>query len=79
MEAKATRARPATCEVCGNPSKGGYAIAWDHNHATGEFRGWLCHSCNAALGQAGDNPQILRALASYLDKAGHGCRRAIIR
>ena len=43
----------------------------DHNHKTGEVRGLLCQGCNTALGQAGDSPSTLRALADYLDRMGH--------
>ena len=54
------------CEVCGQRA-GGREFHLDHDHATGKFRGWLCHSCNVALGCVRDNPAILRKLASYLE------------
>lgn len=41
----------------------------DHDHRTGQVRGVLCHFCNLAVGQAGDDPVVLRALADYLDAA----------
>jgi hypothetical protein len=65
-EAKAGRPRPAVCEVCGRPP-GKKALAFDHDHATGEFRGWLCLKCNVALGVLDDDPRILRALVDYLE------------
>lgn len=40
----------------------------DHNHKTGKVRGLLCSKCNSCLGQAGDNPEVLRSLANYLEK-----------
>lgn len=47
-ETEAPRPRPEVCELCGNPgSKLG--IMFDHCHQTGQFRGWLCHGCNAGL------------------------------
>ncbi len=55
------------CAVCKGASKSGRALAVDHNHATGQIRGLLCHGCNVALGLAKENPQILRALADYLE------------
>jgi hypothetical protein len=36
---------------------------FDHCHETGEFRGWLCNTCNTGLGMLGDNEAgLLRAL-----------------
>jgi hypothetical protein len=40
----------------------------DHCHRTGAVRGLLCGHCNKAVGLAGDNPRILRALARYLER-----------
>jgi hypothetical protein len=68
---KPTRPRPDTCECCGAPP-GKQALALDHCHTTGAFRGWLCSSCNTALGKLGDNKAgLLRALA-YLERAEDG-------
>jgi hypothetical protein len=58
------RTRPERCEVCGAAGR----INFDHDHYTGDFRGWLCHGCNVALGYAKDDPLILRALADYLER-----------
>lgn len=74
-EEKASRARPQTCEVCGNKNSDGYAMAFDHNHGTDTFRGWLCRGCNSALGAAGDNVKILKALARYLEVYGNAPTR----
>jgi len=38
----------------------------DHNHITGEFRGWICNSCNNAIGRFDDNPQIALQAYHYL-------------
>jgi hypothetical protein len=48
----------------GNTKNGPWVI--DHCHETGEFRGWLCHKCNRALGGFDDNKQILKRAVDYL-------------
>lgn len=46
------------------------AFAVDHSHITGIVRGLLCGNCNVALGNAKDDPVILRRLADYLEARG---------
>jgi len=38
--------RTGTCPCCGLVGR----LVLDHNHITGEIRGWLCNRCNIALG-----------------------------
>lgn len=38
----------------------------DHDHHNGEFRGWLCHSCNRGMGMLGDDIQRLERAIKYL-------------
>ena len=38
----------------------------DHNHGTGEFRGFLCDSCNTGLGKFRDDPDLLARAIEYL-------------
>lgn len=57
------------CAVCSTTEPRGMGrFHVDHDHATGKLRGLLCTNCNVALGQAKDDPKILRALASYVEK-----------
>lgn len=56
------------CAVCMKPNtrKGDTRLMVDHCHVTGRVRGLLCHNCNAALGMADDDPDLLERLAEYL-------------
>lgn len=65
LESQAQRPRPELCEVCGTVGRRG--VVWDHNHETGQFRGWLCDRCNRVLGLAGDSIATLLALALYVE------------
>jgi hypothetical protein len=65
-EALLGRPRPDICEVCARPSGSRYALHFDHDHKTGAARGWLCNSCNAALGHVDDDIEILEKLIVYL-------------
>ena len=40
----------------------------DHSHITGKIRGLICSDCNFAIGNAGDSPERLRAMADYLEE-----------
>lgn len=55
---------PIECELCGGTTR----IAYDHCHATGKFRGWLCMKCNTALGLVGDNIELLQKMIDYLKR-----------
>lgn len=53
------------CAVCGESLSENPHV--DHNHKTGEVRGILCSHCNHMIGNAKDNPVVLRAGADYLE------------
>jgi len=44
------------------------ALAADHCHVTGEFRGLLCNNCNRGIGHLKDNPELLENAIRYLCK-----------
>lgn len=55
--------RPHICEICMNKCK----TVLDHDHSTGNFRGWLCDPCNRTLGLLRDDCTILRNMVQYLE------------
>jgi len=62
------------CLVCGKPETGIYKsgkpilnLSVDHDHSSGLIRGLLCRTCNISIGNAKNNPDILRSAANYLD------------
>ena len=66
--------RRGGCEICGcelevrlGRGQNKDSLALDHDHATGRFRGFLCHACNMMLGSGRDDPEILRQAAEYLE------------
>lgn len=58
------RPRPEYCEACSRKC----ITVFDHCHTTSKGRGWLCQTCNLAIGNAYDNPDTLRKLAEYLER-----------
>jgi Recombination endonuclease VII len=62
---EATRPCPSHCELCDRVLLAG-KFCLDHCHTTGVFRGWLCSSCNLALGQLGDNIAGVERAIAYL-------------
>ncbi len=57
---------PAVCEIC-HRAPGKRVLNLDHDHKTGDFRGWLCSNCNTGLGLFRDNVALLAAAISYLE------------
>lgn len=55
------------CAICQtHQAKLKRALAADHDHASGVFRGLLCHRCNTGLGMFLDQPKRLLAAVEYL-------------
>ena len=65
-EYEESMATSVVCEICGDTDE----LCYDHNHATGEFRGVLCRACNRALGSLKDNPKLLARGIEYLIERG---------
>lgn len=68
------RPRPECCELCGSQGYGRHGhknagICFDHDHATGKPRGWLCDRCNKVLGLVHDSVDLLTKMAEYLEKS----------
>ena len=63
LESRAGRPKPLFCEICNEKRN---RIVFDHDHKTGKFRGWICNTCNSALGFVDDNPNILKRMLEYL-------------
>lgn len=57
------------CAICQKSPTGAKPWHVDHDHSTGRVRGILCHSCNTALGNFKDDPEILRKALEYLQTA----------
>lgn len=55
------------CAICDVPEiECNQKLHLDHDHETGNFRGWLCYHCNNILGRAKDSEEILINALHYL-------------
>lgn len=61
------KAQGGGCAVCKRPPDK-MRLHVDHCHSTRRVRGILCFNCNTLIGKAGDNPEVLRAAAAYLER-----------
>ena len=55
------------CPIC---FRSNLVFNLDHNHDTGEFRGWLCTRCNKGLGFFLDDPTVMTRALKYLESNG---------
>lgn len=60
------RKQEGKCKICGDFYK---VLHIDHNHSTGDVRGFLCPTCNIGLGLFKDSPKSLINAAKYLKEA----------
>lgn len=56
------------CAIC-RVSKDDCRIVVDHNHATDEMRGILCHGCNVGIGVFCEDPCTTTSAAAYLERS----------
>jgi len=56
--------RIGICPICKSEKE----LVWDHDHRTGQGRGWICTTCNAGLGLLGDTEDRLKSALDYLTK-----------
>lgn len=54
------------CPICNESITKNLSV--DHDHLTRKIRGLICNNCNLAIGNAGDSPERLRAMADYLER-----------
>ncbi len=59
-----------TCQLCGREPKT-KGLEQDHDHRTGQTRGWLCHRCNRALPSWVDSTWLLKARLYLLAAGNH--------
>lgn len=40
------------CQLCSRLNPGGHKLCLEHDHVTGQFRGWVCRICNSTISNA---------------------------
>ncbi len=74
IEEECVARQNGVCAICkceniklkGNEEQSPLVI--DHDHETGQIRGWLCFMCNLAIGNLKDSIENAEALVTYLKK-----------
>lgn len=56
------------CNICGTAPSSRRRLDRDHDHATGEMRGLLCHKCNRGLDWF-PTVDVLKSAVAYLERA----------
>jgi len=63
------------CPIClrGKEELTGYTSSFvlEHDHITGEFRGWVCHDCNTAISRIRDDADTAVRMSAYLRKSNN--------
>ena len=60
------------CTVCKKPlwPESNRNVVLDHDHKTGNIRGWLCVQCNVGIGQLSDDISILQRAINWVKNNG---------
>lgn len=63
------RDQKSKCAICDiDLVAGTHLCHYDHDHITGNFRGFLCSNCNRGLGHFQESSKNLQAAIAYLEK-----------
>lgn len=60
---------PFECPICGKRTIAGITskVVLEHNHHTGEVRGWVCDSCNTGIGRFKDDVELLKRAIKFIE------------
>ena len=60
---------PFECPICGKRTIAGITskVVLEHNHRTGEVRGWVCDSCNTGIGRFKDDIDLLKRAIKFIE------------
>ncbi|MEZ4200620.1 MAG: endonuclease VII domain-containing protein [Candidatus Paceibacterota bacterium] len=60
---------PFECPICGKRTIAGITskVVLEHDHKTGNIRGWVCDSCNTGLGRFKDDRMLLEKAIKFLE------------
>ncbi len=60
---------PFECPICAKRTIAGITskVVLEHNHHTGEIRGWVCDSCNTGIGRFKDNIELLKRAIKFIE------------
>jgi len=61
-EISKSRPKGVACPICRLEDR----LEFDHDHVSGQHRGWICGRCNRMLGLARDDARTLLSAAVYL-------------
>lgn len=60
---------PFECPICSKRTIAGITckVVLDHNHRTGEPRGWVCDSCNTGIGRFKDDVELIKKAIKFIE------------